>query len=122
MNKDNFESPFDYDQITFEHKEAIKEVIIILENAKSQGVPIDMVIPVIRTKFNIMDIPEMSMDESKMIQLARKFKEKSGQSVGETIQGYSLRGDNYKVPHVSFSADLDMLDEFLKFVKENKND
>lgn len=122
MSEENFESPFDYDQITFEHKEAIKEVITILENAKSQGVPIDMVIPVIRTKFDIMDIPEMSMDESKMIQLARKFKEKSGQSVGETIQGYSLRGDNYKVPHVSFSADLDMLDEFLKFVKENKND
>ena len=122
MNEENFESPFDYDNITFEHKEAIKEVINILEDASSKGVPLNMIIPVLRTKFDIMDIPEMSMDESEMIQLARKFKEKSGQSVGEAIQGYSLRGDNYKVPHVSFSADLDTLEEFLKFVKENKND
>lgn len=122
MNEENFESPFDYDNITFEHKEAIKEVINILEDASSKGVPLSMIIPVLRTKFDIMDIPAMSMDESKMIELARKFKEKSGQSVGETIQGYSMRGDNYKVPHVSFSADLDTLEEFLKFVKENKND
>lgn len=122
MNEENFESPFDYDNITFEHKEAIKEVINILEDASSKGVPLSMIIPVIRTKFDILDIPAMSMDESKMIELARKFKEKSGYSVGETIQGYSMRGDNYKVPHVSFSADLDTLEEFLKFVKENKND
>ena len=122
MNKENFESPFDYDNITFEHKEAIKEIINILEDASSKGVPLNMIIPVIRTKFDIMDIPEMSMDESEMIQLARKFKEKLGHSVGEAIQGYSLRGDNYKVPHISFSTDLDTLEEFLKFVKENKND
>ena len=68
MNKENFESPFDYDNITFEHKEAIKEIINILEDASSKGVPLNMIIPVIRTKFDIMDIPEMSMDESEVIQ------------------------------------------------------
>jgi|TARA_B100001093_G_C26493504_1_gene870071 hypothetical protein len=119
---DNFESNFNYDNITFEHKEAIKEVITILRDSDQKGVPLNMIIPMLRVKFGVEDIPEMSLDESKMIKLARQFQEKTGQSIGETIQGYTLKSDNYKVPHISFSSDLDILDEFLKFVKENKND
>ena len=119
---DNFESNFDYDNITFEHKEAIKEVITLLKDCESKGVPLNMIIPMLRVRFGVEDIPEMALDESEMIKLARQFQEKTGQSIGETIQGYSLRGENYKVPHISFSTDLDTLEEFLKFVKENKND
>jgi hypothetical protein len=101
---------FNFDNLNDTHKEAVSEVISILNNR--QGIPQHMIIEELKQNFQIEDIPEMDQSTSLWRQLTKDY------PIGASIQGYRVEkdkdGKKYKVPHIAFSSDLDVLDDMMK--------
>jgi len=101
---------FNTDELNDTHKAAVSEVISILENR--QGVPQHMIIEELKQHFQIEDIPQLDQNTSLWIKLTKDY------PIGASIQGWRIdrdkEGKKFKVPHISFSSDLDILDEMMK--------
>jgi len=101
---------FNFDNLNDAHKEAVFEVISLLD--KRQGVPHPVVIEEIKQNFKLEDIPEVDQSKSLWYQLTHQY------PIGANVQGYRMErdknGKKYKVPHIAFSSDLDILDNMLK--------
>lgn len=100
---------YDYGSITDEDKIVVKEIIELLRSRA--GVPVDMIVEELKTKFQLVEIPMKKVEDSVWGQLTKD------ERLGQSIQGYRTSYDENKkqirIPHVGFSADLDYLDEFV---------
>jgi hypothetical protein len=101
-----YESLLDIEKISNEQKMAVQEVIRLLEHRTN--VPVQMIIPELKIAFNLEEIPEYNITQSKWYALTKD------ERIGANIQGYKIitdeNGNKIKIPHVAFSADLDDLD------------
>lgn len=111
---------FDYSDtgLKKEHREAAEEVIRIIKERQEQNVPLDMVVEEVKQNFKLDDIPEMNYKKTLWYQFTKD------ERLGQQKQGYrieTVNGVKKKIPHISFSADLDYLDDMInRFVKKVK--
>ena len=109
MTGEAIEGVFDYGNITEDHKAVVKEIIEFLR--QREGVPTQMMIEELKVKFEIVEIPMKSIEDSIWGQLIKD------ERLGVSIQGFRTTKDSdgkqLKIPHVGMSADLDYLDEFV---------
>lgn len=103
---------YDYGEVTERDRKLVNEFLLLLDQRRS--VPIDMIITELRQKFEIENIPMLKIEDT----LWHKYTK--DERIGGQIQGFRMttdeNGKKYKVPHWSFSADIDYLDDFLKRV------
>ena len=112
------EPVFDYGNITDRDKFVVEEVINLLE--KRIGVPTNMIVEELKLLFKIVSIPMMKIDDSLWYKFTKDEK------LGISIQGFretvDEKGKKIKIPHISFSSDLDYLDKFIeKVIKTGDN-
>jgi hypothetical protein len=102
---------------TDEHKRAIRSILNHLENRKN--IPLEIVIQEIKHQYSLDEIPEMKMEDSIWWQFTKDEK------IGQQQQGFRVdvvNGKRVKIPHISFSSDLDHLDALInKIVKKVSN-
>ena len=70
-----------------------------------------MIIEELKTKFQLVEIPLKKIEDSIWGQLTKD--ERLGQSVQGFRNSTDEHGNQIRIPHVGFSADLDYLDEFV---------
>jgi len=109
MGGEDFETLFDYGDITERDKSVVQEVINLLE--ARPGVPTNMVIAELKEKFELVTIPMMKVEDSVWHQLTKD--ERLGFSMQGFRQTTDKDGNKIRIPHIGFSADLDYLDEFV---------
>ena len=120
MTGEAIEGNYDYGNITDNDKKVVNEIIELLRNRSEVGLPIDMIIEEIKTRFNLVEIPMKKIEDSVWGQLTKD--ERLGQSVQGFRQTTDENGKKIRIPHVGFSADLDYLDEFVnRLVKKIDN-
>ena len=120
MTGEAIEGNYDYGNITDNDKKVVNEIIELLRNRSEVGLPIDMIIEEIKTRFNLVEIPMKKIEDSVWGQLTKD--ERLGQSVQGFRQVTDDEGNKIRIPHVGFSADLDYLDEFVnRLVKKIDN-
>tara|TARA_R100001509_G_scaffold22072_1_gene11563 strand:- start:324 stop:818 length:495 start_codon:yes stop_codon:yes gene_type:complete len=108
---------YDYGNITDEDKIVVGEIIDLLRGRA--GVPVEMIVEEIKTKFQLVEIPMKKVEDSVWGQLTKD------ERLGQTVQGFRTSYDENKkqirIPHVGFSADLDYLDEFVNRLIQKAN-
>ena len=105
----DIEPLFDYGDITERDKSVINEVISLIESRP--GVPGEMLVAELKTKFQLVSVPMMKVEDSVWHQLTKD--ERIGQSTQGFRQTVDEDGNKIRIPHIGFSADLDYLDEFV---------
>lgn len=110
----------DYDKITNEHKEAAEAILELIEKNNSLNIPIEITIAHIKSNFKLEKIKEIQIKDSLF------FSVLGDEKLGVTIQGYreeyNENGEKIKIPHISFSADIDYFDKILKkLIEKIKN-
>ena len=110
----------DYDKITNEHKEVAEAILELIEKNNSLNIPIEITIAQIKSNFKLEKIKEIQIKDSLF------FSVLGDEKLGVTIQGYreeyNENGEKIKIPHISFSADIDYFDKILKkLIEKIKN-
>ena len=100
---------FDYGDIKPRDKEVIQEVLTLIKDRP--GVPADMIAEELKVKFDIIEIPMKRIEDSIWGQMTKE--ERLGMSIQGFRQSTDENGNQIRIPHVGFSADLDYLDEFV---------
>lgn len=112
---------FDYSEtnLTKDHKDAAEEIIRFFD--ERQGVPYDLAKEELKQNFKLENVPELDHTKTLWFQFTKDEK------LGQQKQGWRydyVNGKKVKIPHISFSADLDYLDDminrFIYKVKEYK--
>tara|TARA_R110002074_G_scaffold8946_2_gene36189 strand:- start:919 stop:1359 length:441 start_codon:yes stop_codon:yes gene_type:complete len=100
---------FDYGNITDSDKVIVREIIDLMRDRGE--VPCSMFAEELKTKFNLVEIPMKSIEDSVWGQMTKD--ERLGQSVQGFRNAKDENGNKIRIPHVGFSADLDYLDAFV---------
>ncbi len=109
MTGEAIESNFNYGNITERDKKIVEEIIDLMRDRTN--VPCGMFAEELKTRFQLVEIPMKSIEDSLWGQLTKD--ERIGQSVQGFRQATDEKGEKIRIPHVGFSADLDYLDEFI---------
>ena len=118
MTGEAIEGNYDYGDITDSDKKVVTEIIDLMR--QRGDVPCSMFAEELKTRFQMVEIPMKSIEESVWGQLTKD--ERIGQSVQGYRQATDEKGEKIRIPHVGFSADLDYLDEFVnRLVTKIKN-
>ena len=96
---------FDYNSVTDEHKNAVNEVLSILEQFGY-----DMVTDMIKVKFGIVQRPKYNLDHSEFVKCCEKA------NILTITQGYVV-DNNVEYPVVLIQDDIRKLDDFIAKVK-----
>jgi ribosomal protein S3AE len=116
-NKPLDEEVFSAIDTTDDQKKAIRSVLQHIKNRK--GIPLDIVLQEIQQQYSLEDIPEMNIEESVWYQLTKN------ERIGFQQQGFRvdiINGKRVKIPHLSFSSDLDYLDNMInRIIEKIKN-
>jgi hypothetical protein len=102
-------TPLSYEDISADTKKAVVDIIEILKDRTNQGISIDLVCEELLQKFKIEEIPMMDEKSTLWYDLTKDEK------IGKSYQGYKIiskDGKKIKIPHIAFSGDLDMLEDF----------
>ena len=109
MTGEAIEGNYDYGNITDGDKKVVTEIIDLMR--QRGDVPCSMFAEELKTRFQMVEIPMKSIEDSIWGQLTKD------ERLGQSIQGFRVAkgedGEKIKIPHVGFSADLDYLDEFV---------
>jgi len=109
MTGEAIEGTYDYGNITDSDKVVVQEIINLMRDRGQ--VPCSMLVEELKTRFNLVEIPMKSIEDSIWGQLTKD------ERLGQSVQGFRIvngeDGEKIKIPHVGFSADLDYLDEFV---------
>ena len=94
--------------------------MLVLQHIKNRkSIPLDIVLQEIEQQYSLEDVPEMNIEESIWYQLTKN------ERIGFQKQGFRIdivNGKRVKIPHLSFSSDLDYLDNMInKIVEKIKN-
>ena len=103
------EGTYDYGNITDSDKKVVNEIIDLMR--QRGDVPCSMFAEELKTRFQMVEIPMQSIEDSIWGQLTKD--ERIGQSVQGFRQSTNEKGEKIRIPHIGFSADLDYLDEFI---------
>ena len=107
----DFKDAFNYDNIKVEHQDAVEEVIKILQNRTS--IPVNFIIEELKVKFKLENLPELKVEDTLWHRIF-------GEHLKAHYQGYTDKvkddGKKIRVPHLAFSADVDILDDLIKKV------
>ena len=117
MTGEPIEGLFDYGDITERDKSVVNEVIELIQSRP--GIPGDMIVAELKTKFQLVTIPMMKVEESVWHQLTKD--ERIGQSMQGFRQTTDKDGNKIRIPHIGFSADLDYLDGFVNRLAQKIN-
>jgi hypothetical protein len=109
MTGEAIEGLYDYGSISDGDKAVVNEIIKLLRERK--GVPSEMVVEELKTKFDLVEVPMKKIEDTVWGQLTKD--ERIGQSVQGFRQSIDENGNKIRIPHIGFSADLDYLDGFL---------
>ena len=109
MTGEAIEGNYDYGNITDSDKKVVTEIIDLLR--QRDQVPCGMFAEELKTRFQLVEIPMKSIEDSVWGQLTKD--ERLRQSVQGFRQATDENGKKIRIPHVGFSADLDYLDEFV---------
>ena len=100
---------YDYGSISDSDKTVVNEIINLLRQRK--GVPSEMLVEEIKTRFDLVEVPMKKVEDTVWGQLTKD------ERIGASIQGFretkDENGNRLRIPHIGFSADLDYLDGFL---------
>jgi hypothetical protein len=120
-NDENYEGLYNYQpsEIPKEHKQVVLEVLKHLESR--EGVSYDIIKTELLQKFNIEDVPMLDLKDTLWYHLTKDIKEANG-----IIQGFRYKvlenGKKIKVPYISFTLDLEKLNELLlHIIEKGKN-
>ena len=108
MTGEAIKPTFDYGDITDRDKDVVTEVIELMR--QREGVPTEMFVEELKTRFQIVEIPMKKIEDSIWGQMTKD------ERLGQSVQGFrnaTEDGKKIRIPHVGFSADLDYLDEFI---------
>ena len=100
---------YDFTRNINEAKEVIQEVLTLIKDRP--GVPADMIAEELKVKFDIIEIPMKRIEDSIWGQMTKE--ERLGMSIQGFRQSTDENGNQIRIPHVGFSADLDYLDDFI---------
>jgi hypothetical protein len=99
----------DRTKLTDDQKILLDEILEELQ--RTSGKPTSSSIENLKIKFNLTNVPMMRYEDSLWYQMTKD------ERIGPTIQGFrqikDKNGEDFRIPHVAFSADLDYLDEML---------
>ena len=109
MTGEAIEGNYDYGNITDSDKKVVTEIIDLMR--QRGDVPCSMFAEELKTRFQMVEIPMQSIEDSIWGQLTKD--ERIGQSVQGFRQSTNEKGEKIRIPHIGFSADLDYLDEFI---------
>lgn len=109
MTGEAIEGPYDYGNITERDKKLVNEIIDLMRDRSE--IPCSMFVEELKTRFQLVEIPMKKIEDSVWGQLTKD--ERLGQSIQGFRQATDENGENIRIPHVGFSADLDYLDEFV---------
>ena len=109
MTGEAIEGNYDYGNITDSDKKVVTEIIDLMR--QRGAVPCSMFAEELKTRFQMVEIPMKSIEDSIWGQLTKD--ERIGQSVQGFRQSTNEKGEKIRIPHIGFSADLDYLDEFI---------
>ena len=109
MTGEAIEGNYDYGDITDSDKKVVTEIIDLMR--QRGDVPCSMFAEELKTRFQMVEIPMQSIEDSIWGQLTKD--ERIGQSVQGFRQSTNEKGEKIRIPHIGFSADLDYLDEFI---------
>ena len=109
MTGEAIEGTYDYGNITDSDKKVVTEIIDLMR--QRGDVPCSMFAEELKTRFQMVEIPMQSIEDSIWGQLTKD--ERIGQSVQGFRQSTNEKGEKIRIPHIGFSADLDYLDEFI---------
>ena len=109
MTGEAIEGNYDYGDITDSDKKVVTEIIDLMR--QRGDVPCSMFAEELKTRFQMVEIPMKSIEDSVWGQLTKD--ERIGQSVQGYRQATNEKGEKIRIPHIGFSADLDYLDEFI---------
>jgi len=109
MTGEAIEGNYDYGNITDSDKKVVNEIIDLMR--QRGDVPCSMFAEELKTRFQMVEIPMQSIEDSIWGQLTKD--ERIGQSVQGFRQSTNEKGEKIRIPHIGFSADLDYLDEFI---------
>ena len=109
MTGEAIEGNYDYGNITDSDKKVVTEIIDLMR--QRGAVPCSMFAEELKTRFQMVEIPMKSIEDSIWGQLTKD--ERIGQSVQGFRQATNEKGEKIRIPHIGFSADLDYLDEFI---------
>lgn len=119
VKKKKLHHPLSYEDITDDIKKAVEEIIRILKDRTNQGVPVDLICEELLQLFKIENIPMMDEKNTLWYELTKDEK------IGRSYQGYKIiskDGKKLKIPHIAFSGDLDMLEDFSKRLLQKMKD
>lgn len=117
---DDIELLFNYDTITERDKKVVLEVINYIENFR-KGVPIELVKEELKQKWKIEEVPTMKIEDSVWGKLTKGTKlEKAYGMVG--YKTVTKDGLPYRIPHVSYGADLDDWNEIVNILANKLKD
>jgi hypothetical protein len=110
MNKSKKIEPFNYGNITQEHKKAIEEVIVLAENA---GHP--LFADLLKNKFQIIERKKFNVDDSIFIKYAKE------NNIYCSAQGFidNLNPEDPMIPVIGLCEDVKKLDNFVLKIQEN---
>ena len=99
----------DRTKLTDDQKILLDEILEELQ--RTSGKPTSSSIENLKIRFNMTNIPVMRYEDSLWYQMTKDEK------LGPSIQGFrqikDKNGEDFRIPHVAFSADLDYLDAML---------
>lgn len=99
----------DRTKLTDDQKILLDEILEELQ--RTSGKPTSSSIENLKMRFNMTNIPVMRYEDSLWYQMTKDEK------LGPSIQGFrqikDKNGEDFRIPHVAFSADLDYLDAML---------
>ena len=101
---------YDYGDISESDKKVVNEIITLLRQRK--GIPVEMIIEELKTKFELVEIPMKKIEDSVWGQLTKD------ERIGMSVQGFrTVKQDGIEssknTTHLVFNIDLDYLDEFV---------
>jgi hypothetical protein len=120
MNKENnlpgvdtkdFEFLNDHFDPTKQEKKVAEDILNTINVDASKNIPLKFTITRIQESYKLKEVPMLSLENSLWYQFTKNEK------IGQSIQGYRsmvIDGKTVRVPHISFGADLDYLDEMMK--------
>lgn len=109
LKETKLHTPLSYEDITDDIKKAVVDIVEILKDRTSKNIPIDLICEELYQKFKIQDIPMMDEKSTLWYELTKDEK------IGKSYQGYKIiskDGKKLRIPHIAFSGDLDMLEDF----------
>lgn len=116
-NDENYEGVYNYQplEIPKEHKQVVLEVLKHFESR--EGVSYDIIKTELLQKFNIEEVPMLDIKDTLWYHLTKDIQGATG-----NIQGFRFKnlenGKKIKVPYISFTLDLERLNDLLLTIIE----